>query len=82
MKGLNTQKGYALVARSPRHVALPTLSRLARAAIAQVQRWAELHRQRQALAQMGDSTLKDLGLSRADIDQESLRPFWDDPLKK
>jgi uncharacterized protein YjiS (DUF1127 family) len=26
--------------------------------------------------------LKDLGLSRADIYQESARPFWHDPLKR
>ncbi|MCF5376144.1 DUF1127 domain-containing protein, partial [Pseudomonas syringae] len=32
-------------------------------------------------AQMSDGTLKDLGLSRADIQQEAERPFWDDPLK-
>ncbi|KWS22544.1 DUF1127 domain-containing protein [Pseudomonas syringae] len=46
-----------------------------------LQRWLELHRQRHLLAQMSDGTLKDLGLSRADIQQEAERPFWDDPLK-
>ncbi|WP_440810876.1 DUF1127 domain-containing protein [Pseudomonas syringae] len=47
-----------------------------------VRRWLELHRQRRYLAQMSDGTLKDLGLSRADIQQEIERPFWDDPLKR
>ncbi|KPW29708.1 hypothetical protein ALO95_00309 [Pseudomonas syringae pv. antirrhini] len=47
-----------------------------------VQRWLELHRQRRLLAQMSDGALKDLGLSRADIQQEVERPFWDDPLKR
>ncbi|PBQ00706.1 DUF1127 domain-containing protein [Pseudomonas congelans] len=47
-----------------------------------LQRWLELHRQRYLLAQMSDGTLKDLGLSRADIQQEAERPFWDDPLKR
>ncbi|WP_236445372.1 DUF1127 domain-containing protein [Pseudomonas syringae] len=46
-----------------------------------LQRWLELHRQRRLLAQMSDGALKDLGLSRADIQQEAERPFWDDPLK-
>ena len=45
-------------------------------------RWYELGRQRRILAALSDSALKDLGLSRADIHQESERPFWDDPLKK
>ncbi|ORC57527.1 hypothetical protein BZK31_20085 [Pseudomonas floridensis] len=42
----------------------------------------ELHRQRRLLAQMSDEALKDMGLSRADILQESERPFWDDPMKR
>jgi uncharacterized protein YjiS (DUF1127 family) len=45
-------------------------------------RWYELGQQRRMLAALSDSALKDLGLSRADIHQESGRPFWDDPLKK
>lgn len=48
---------------------------------ARVQRWIELHRQRQLLAQMSDDALKDLGLSRADTLDETRRPFWDDPLR-
>ncbi|RMU48260.1 hypothetical protein ALP29_200751 [Pseudomonas syringae pv. avii] len=47
-----------------------------------MQRWLELHRQRRLLSQMSDGALKDLGLSRADIQQEVERPFWDDPLKR
>jgi uncharacterized protein YjiS (DUF1127 family) len=45
-------------------------------------RWYELGRQRRQLACMSDAGLKDLGLSRADIYQESERPFWDDPFCK
>jgi uncharacterized protein YjiS (DUF1127 family) len=41
-----------------------------------------LHRQRQLLAGLDDCALKDLGLSRADIQSESERPFWDDPMKR
>lgn len=45
-------------------------------------RWYQLGQQRRTLAALSDSALKDLGLSRADIHEESERPFWDDPLKK
>ena len=45
-------------------------------------RWYELHRQREELARLSDATLHDLGLSRADIQQEAERHFWDDPLRK
>jgi uncharacterized protein YjiS (DUF1127 family) len=31
---------------------------------------------------LDDAALKDIGLSRGDILQESERPFWDDPLKR
>ena len=34
------------------------------------------------LAMLDDAALKDLGLSRADVIQESERPFWDDPLAR
>lgn len=77
MKG---QKGYVLVVK--------TLSRdfwgerVVRAIIGKAARWYELHEQRQSLARLNDSALKDLGLSRADIDHESERPFWDDPMKR
>lgn len=45
-------------------------------------RWIELYRQRQQLASISDAMLQDLGLSRADILQETERHFWDDPLAK
>ncbi|AAN67483.1 conserved protein of unknown function [Pseudomonas putida KT2440] len=45
-------------------------------------RWLELYRQRQELASLSDATLRDFGLSRADIQQEAERHFWDDPLRK
>ena len=47
-----------------------------------VTRWYQLGQERHALAALSDAALKDLGLSRADIHQETERPFWDDPLKK
>ncbi|WP_145191994.1 MULTISPECIES: DUF1127 domain-containing protein [unclassified Pseudomonas] len=45
-------------------------------------RWIELYRQRRQLASISDAMLQDLGLSRADILQETERHFWDDPLAK
>lgn len=48
----------------------------------QVERWWTLARQRRALARLDRRMLKDIGLSRADALAESVRPFWDDPLKK
>ncbi|MCY1182131.1 hypothetical protein D3C76_1415900 [compost metagenome] len=50
-------------------------------AVARLRRWQELHRQRKQLAALSDYMLKDIGLTRADIEQEIERPFWDDPLK-
>lgn len=45
-------------------------------------RWHALYRQRRQLAALSDDTLKDLGLSRADVETEANRPFWDDPLRR
>ncbi|MEB0048477.1 MULTISPECIES: DUF1127 domain-containing protein [unclassified Pseudomonas] len=45
-------------------------------------RWYELHRERELLASLSDEALKDIGVSRADVEQESIRPFWDDPIHK
>jgi uncharacterized protein YjiS (DUF1127 family) len=74
MKG---QKGYALVATTPRHLSLsPLLKKLGQ----QLKRWYQLAEQRQRLASLDEAALKDLGLSRADVMQETERPFWDDPL--
>lgn len=48
----------------------------------QLRRWLELSRERRQLAMLSDGALKDLGLSRADIYEESQLPFWHDPLKR
>ncbi|MFG3692943.1 DUF1127 domain-containing protein [Stutzerimonas stutzeri] len=47
-----------------------------------VRRWHALYRQRRQLAALSDEMLKDLGLSRADIDTEAHRPFWDEPFRR
>ncbi len=51
-------------------------------AMQRVLRWRELARQRSLLAGMSDEALKDIGLSRADIQEEVERPFWVDHLRR
>lgn len=77
---MKSQKGYVLVLKT-----LPRAfwgERVLKAVTGRARRWCELHRQRQLLSGLGDSALKDLGLSRADIQRESERPFWDDPMRR
>lgn len=38
--------------------------------------WRERARQRRVLAAMDDHLLKDIGLTRADVDHETGKPFW------
>lgn len=76
MKG---QKGYVLVLKTLSHDS--AIERIWRAVVGQLARWRKLHRERVQLASLSDDALKDMGLSRADVMEESERPFWDDPLK-
>jgi uncharacterized protein YjiS (DUF1127 family) len=39
-------------------------------------KWHERARQRYDLAELSDDVLKDLGLSRADVEGEVRKPFW------
>jgi len=38
--------------------------------------WIERNRQRRRLAELDDAALKDIGLSRADVQIEVDKPFW------
>ncbi|HYG85743.1 MAG TPA: DUF1127 domain-containing protein [Azospirillum sp.] len=38
--------------------------------------WYERWRQRQALMRLDDHMLKDIGLTRADVELEVTKPFW------
>ncbi|MEK1941978.1 MAG: DUF1127 domain-containing protein [Pseudomonas sp.] len=78
---MKAQKGYAIATALPR-AKLRSGERLLARLWKQVKRWNELANQRRLLASMPDATLKDLGLSRADLEQEVERPFWDDPLSR
>ncbi|MCJ7960382.1 MAG: DUF1127 domain-containing protein [Pseudomonas sp.] len=73
---MKAQKGFMLVHRRP----FQALS--LRALWRKVARWHTLAKERRMLAGLSDSALHDLGLSRADVKHEAIRPFWDDPLRK
>jgi uncharacterized protein YjiS (DUF1127 family) len=77
MKG---QKGYVLVLKTLSHDSL--IERTLKSVKQHASRWYELHRQRQQLAQLSDEALKDLGLSRADVYQETEQYFWKDPMNR
>jgi uncharacterized protein YjiS (DUF1127 family) len=38
--------------------------------------WLERARQRRQLGQLSDHMLKDIGLSRSDVEIETAKPFW------
>jgi uncharacterized protein YjiS (DUF1127 family) len=38
--------------------------------------WQQRSRERRQLGSFGDHMLKDLGVSRADVDREVSKPFW------
>ncbi|SDI50007.1 Uncharacterized conserved protein YjiS, DUF1127 family [Pseudomonas flavescens] len=61
---------------------LPGVRRVLTRLIRRLSRWHQLARERRQLASLSDAGLKDLGLSRGDVFQETERPFWDDPLCK
>jgi uncharacterized protein YjiS (DUF1127 family) len=44
---------------------------------AKVKTWREISRQRSQLRRMSEFLAKDIGLSRAEVEREADRPFWD-----
>ncbi len=59
----------------PRVRAAPPGANLVRL-VATIRLWRNRLRERQELAEMGERELHDLGLSRADILGELVKPFW------
>lgn len=49
---------------------------MAAACLGRLLRMAELARQRRQLSALSDWQLRDLGLSRADVEAEASKPFW------
>ena len=39
--------------------------------------WLERSRQRRHLAMLSDHMLKDIGMTRADVEAEASKPFWE-----
>ncbi len=52
------------------------LGRLAIRMLTAVLEWQDRANQRHQLRSMSDFMLKDLGLTRADVDSEASKPFW------
>lgn len=46
-----------------------------------ITRWSQLAEQRRQLREMDDRMLKDIGLSHADVERITRKPFWKDPLQ-
>lgn len=49
------------------------------AVFATLLRWDQIARERRSLRELDDRALRDLDLTRADVEREALRPFWDVP---
>jgi uncharacterized protein YjiS (DUF1127 family) len=46
--------------------------------LARVRQWRQLSYERKLLTTLDSRMLRDIGISRADAELESARPFWDD----
>ena len=68
MKG---QRGFVLMAKRP-----------FAGLVHKIVRWQALHEERQMLATLSDDALKDIGLSRGDVEHERHLHVWQDPLRK
>lgn len=49
---------------------------LSRGTLRMLSVWQQRYSQRRQLQRLSDAMLKDIGLSRADVDGESRKPFW------
>ncbi|MGY2137712.1 DUF1127 domain-containing protein [Pseudomonas reactans] len=68
MKG---QRGFVLMAKRP-----------FAGLFHKIVRWQALHEERQMLATLSDDALKDIGVTRGDVEHERHLHFWQDPLRK
>ena len=68
--------------RTPVRAGARTAGQRLRSAVAQVNRWRQLSKDRAELARLSNEQLRDIGLNRLDVLRETSRPFWDDPLKR
>ena len=64
--------GHAREAIHPRRLRLPPIRAIARSLLG----WIERSRQRQALLDLDDRMLADIGISRMEAREEAAKPFW------
>lgn len=57
---------------------LTPFSTVALQVVVTIVKWEERHRTRKALAQLDNRLLDDIGITRADAQLETQRPFWRD----
>lgn len=57
---------------------LTTIARPVFGAMERAMAWQDRWRQRQALQSLDDFLLKDIGLTRSEVERESTKPFWKD----
>jgi uncharacterized protein YjiS (DUF1127 family) len=68
---------YATVAGRTGYPSVPFVHRSwSASACEQVLAWLERARQRRHLGELSEHMLKDIGLSRADVEVEVAKPFW------
>ena len=72
LSGLRTATGPTPAA----DISLKGLSVLIVNAMDTVLDWQDRARQRHRLGELDDHLLRDIGLSRADLERESSKPFW------
>ena len=68
--------GHATGGRSAQHHAVLALGDAWDHAVASLREWRRRTRERAELAALDDRTLKDIGLTRADAEFLSNKPFW------
>ena len=56
---------------------IPTISARIGRAFRTLGSWISISRQRNDLRSLDDRTLQDIGISRADVEREASRRFWD-----
>ncbi len=75
-----SQRGPFAAYAGPRRPTAASFGKILREAAVRAVRtlltWQERDRQRHALARLDARMLKDVGLSRADVDLELRKPFW------
>lgn len=67
-------RGHDQKGAGPR--ALGRMAAVVIAAVATLALWRQRARQRRALAQLDDRTLRDIGITRLDAARECEKPFW------